>query len=77
MFAGQNQQNFTSYNKAESNPLYHQEKEERVQEERNTANKKEEVNLQIYTQVTPRVNKKVLLFDDHNQKHLFPLVRDR
>jgi hypothetical protein len=40
-----------------------------------TAVKKPE--REIYTQVTPRPNRKILLFDDNRGKHLFPLVRDR
>lgn len=31
----------------------------------------------IYTQMTPRPNKKILLLDENKGKHLFPLVRDR
>jgi hypothetical protein len=42
-----------------------------------TALKKPETTLTMYTQATPRVIRKVLLFDEENHKHLFPLHRDR
>ena len=31
----------------------------------------------IYTQPTIRQNKKIMLFGEDNNKHLFPLMRDR
>ena len=45
-------------------------------EEMVTAVKKQQERT-LYTQVTPRPNKKILLFDDEKGRHLFPLVRDR
>jgi hypothetical protein len=32
---------------------------------------------QIYTQVTPRPNRKILLYNQAKEKCFFPLVRDR
>jgi hypothetical protein len=43
-----------------------------------TALKREgQPNLNFYSQVTPRPYKRILLFDEHKEKHLFPLMRDR
>lgn len=41
-----------------------------------TAVKKQE-EMPIYTQQTPRPVKKIMLFDQDNNKRLFPLARDR
>lgn len=41
-----------------------------------TATKKNEQN-DFYSQVTPRPQKKILLYGENKSRHLFPLVRDR